>query len=413
MEFLSRAELLLEQGRIADAEKEIKKHLSEFPEHAYAIAVLARIYIQSGKYNDALTAIDSAIRLDASSGYYYYIKAVILLNQHNDQQAEIFIAFAVNADPDSAEYFAVWADIKLYQKKYAEALVKADEGLRRDPANVHCLNTRASAQVKLNNKNDAYSTIEGALNEDPDNAYTHANYGWGLLEKGEHQKALVHFREALRLDPQMEYAREGMVEAMKAKYMVYRWFLNYQFWMAKQSNKMQWGVIIGLYLLSRVLRVVEETNPALSPYIFPVLILLSMFAFLTWVIQPLSNLFLRLNKYGRYALSPAETKISNFVGISAALCLLGLVLFFSTFTDPFLALAIYGFTMMVPLAGIYSGGEHEKKLNYYALGMAVLGALDLIYIFSGHPVLNSFSTIYFLAFIAYQWLANYWKQGKY
>ncbi|MCX6181208.1 MAG: tetratricopeptide repeat protein [Bacteroidetes bacterium] len=412
-QFLSRAEILLEQGRFADAEKEIKKHLSEFPEHAHAIGLLARIYLQSEKYDEAMSTIDDAIRLDASEGYYYYIKAVIFLHKKDEAKAEMHIGFAVNAEPANAEYFATWADIKMVQKKYSEALTKADEGLSRDPSNVHCLNTRASALVKLNNKKDAYSTIEGALNEDPDNPHTHANYGWGLLEKGDHQKALIHFREALRLDPTMEYARAGMVEAMKAKYIIYRWFLNYQFWMSKQSKNMQWGIIIGIYVLTRILRAVEESNPEWSPYIFPIIIFIAMFAFLTWVIHPLSNLFLRLNKYGRYALDATETRISNFVGIAAAVFALGLVAYLLTFTEAFLALTIYGFTMMVPLSRIYSGNEHEKKFNYYALGMALVGALAIVEIFRTGQMVNTLSTVYFIGFAVFQWVANYWSQSRY
>ncbi|MFM7022424.1 MAG: tetratricopeptide repeat protein [Flavobacteriales bacterium] len=412
-QFLARAELLLEQGRFADAEKEIKKHLSDFPEHAYAIGLLARTYLQAGNYDEALRTIDSAIRLDASEGYFYYIKAVILLNKKDESQSEMFIGFAINANPDNAEYFALLADIKMVQKKYSEALQKAEEGLNRDPANLHCLNTKAQAQVKLNNKQDAYSTIEGALNEDPDNPYTHTNYGWGLLEKGHHEKALVHFREALRLAPGLEYARAGMVEAMKAKYFIYRWFLNYQFWMSKQSKGMQWAIIIGIYVVSNILGEVEESHPEWSPFIYPLLIFIFIFAFLTWVIHPLSNLFLRLNKYGRYALTDTEVRISNFIGMAAGVFVAGLLAYLFTFQEVFLAITFYGFTMMVPLSRIYSGDENEKKYNYYALGMAVVGILSVLVIFKTGQLMNTLSLVYLIAFVAYQWLANYWGRARY
>ncbi len=412
-QFYERAELLLQQGRTADAEKEIRKHLSEFPDHAFGIALLSRIYLQENKYNEAQKAIEDAIRINASESSFYYIKTIILLNKEEDKEAEVFISIAVNADPDQAEYFAVWSDIKLHQKKYTEALQKAEEGLKRDPSNVHCLNAKSAAHVKLNQKHDAFSTIEGALNEDPDNAFTHANYGWGLLEKRDHIKALSHFREALRLNPSLEYARAGMIQAMKAKYFLYRWFLNYQFWMSKQSRNMQWGLIIGIYLLSRVLRAIEESNPEWTPFILPIIVMIALFAFLTWVIQPLSNLFLRLNKYGRYALSETETKISNFVGIAALVFVLGLVSFFITFHEPFLAVAIFGFTMMVPLSGIYSGDSNEKKLNYYALGLGITGVLAIAEIFVTNDFEGELPLVYLIGFMVYQWVANYWRQGKY
>ena len=55
-----------------------------------------------------------------------------------------------------------------------------------------------------------------ALGRNPENAHTNANQGWSLLHGGQPGKALEHFREALRLDPDLEFARAGMVEALKA-----------------------------------------------------------------------------------------------------------------------------------------------------------------------------------------------------
>ena len=90
------------------------------------------------------------------------------------------------------------ANFKLSRKKYEEALEIANEALEIDAENILALNTRSTSLLKLNRKEESFETIEGALREDPNNAYTHANFGWGLLEKGDHKKALEHFREALK-----------------------------------------------------------------------------------------------------------------------------------------------------------------------------------------------------------------------
>ncbi len=50
-------------------------------------------------------------------------------------------------------------------------------------------------------------TLGSALANDPENALTHANQGWALLHRGDHERALEHFREALRIDPELEWAR--------------------------------------------------------------------------------------------------------------------------------------------------------------------------------------------------------------
>ncbi len=65
------------------------------------------------------------------------------------------------------------------------------------------------ALVKLGRKAEAGADDRAALLRDPENALTHANQGWALLEQGDHGKALEHFREALRIDPEIEWARAG------------------------------------------------------------------------------------------------------------------------------------------------------------------------------------------------------------
>ena len=77
------------------------------------------------------------------------------------------------------------------------------------------------------------------------------------------------------------------------------------------------------------------------------------------------------------------------------------------------ALFIASFTMMVPLSGLFSGDENEKKLNYYAVGMAIVGALAVVMTYVLGTLENEVSLVYLIGFMAYQWVANYWRQGRY
>ena len=56
-------------------------------------------------------------------------------------------------------------------------------------------------------------------------------------------------REALRIAPENEYARHGLVEALKARHLVYRMMLAYFLWMARLSSKARWAVVIGALVL--------------------------------------------------------------------------------------------------------------------------------------------------------------------
>ena len=169
--------------------------------------------------------------MSPDSSHLFYIKSRIAIQQEKLNEAEKSIDQAIELHPYYAEYFALLANIKLGRKQFEAALEKANSALEIDAENLLALNTRSTALNKLNRSEESFETIEGALREDPNNAYTHANYGWGLLEKGNHKKALEHFKEALSHDPNFKYAQSGLLEALKASNPIYRMFLKYSFWM--------------------------------------------------------------------------------------------------------------------------------------------------------------------------------------
>src|SRR6185436_9021657 len=107
----------------------------------------------------------------------------------------------------------------------------------------------------------------------PENAFTHANQGWTYLNKGEPKKALEHFRESLRLDPANEWARHGIVEALKARNIIYAVMLKYFLWMARLSRGARWGIILGGYFGIQLLASMARSNPAIAPWILPLRIL--------------------------------------------------------------------------------------------------------------------------------------------
>ncbi len=233
------------------------------------------------------------------------------------------------------------------------------------------------ALVKMGCKELAGATIDAALARDPDNAVTHANMGWTLLEKNDPAKALEHFREALRLDPTSEWARLGIIEALKARHLVYRLMLRYFLWMAKLSGKMQWGVIIGAYLLYRVLRGWAKANPDVAPFVWPVLVLYVGFVFLSWTAVPLFNLLLRLNRFGRLALSDEQIRASNWIGGCLLFVIVAAIAGVALDNLASLIAAIIALFWIFPLSATFNcaeGWPRNAMAGYTAL-LALLGAI--------------------------------------
>lgn len=404
---LFKVQILLQQGRYTEAETMLSDLLHEDATNVNYLSLLAEVNLQQHKPERAHTLIDNAIGLAPDIPHLYYIKSRICLQEDKLGEAEKYISRAIALDPYDADYLAFLGQIKLALKKYEEALQMADRALEVDAENLLALNTRSTALVKLNRSEESFATIQGALREDPFNAYTHANYGWGLLEKGDHKKAMEHFKEALSSDPNMKYAQAGMLEALKARNPVYRLFLRYSFWIGNLTARYQWGFIIAFYLGFRGLKVLARSSEQLRPYLMPLVVALAIVAFSTWIITPIGNLFLRFNKYGQLLLDKKQRMSSNFVAISLCIFLTGVILYFATAEERMLAIAVFGFAMMLPLGTMFSPSRNKYALLIYTIVLGAVGIAAVAMAMLTGEVGNLFSAIFALGFMGFQWVANY------
>jgi tetratricopeptide (TPR) repeat protein len=384
-QIIQRATLLIEHRRFEDAERELRLVLASDPNHPYALALIGLSKTELGKHDESIDYLKQALGQQPDNSYFLYLMGLVYLRKGNVKEAQKFLMSAISYDPHNADYFGVIALIKLQENEWEEALTYANRGLQADPENLVCLNARSTALLKLDRKEESYQTIKEALHNDPHNSYTHANLGWGLLEKGDHRKALESFREALKLDPENGHAKAGLVEALKAKYWFYRVFLKYVFWMTNKNAKYQWLIVLGLWFGVRFLNSLSESNPGIEPFVKPIIYLYTAFALSTWIVEPLSNLFLRLNVYGRYALTAEQTRASTFTGIGFVIALIGLVGVIFTTVDTYLYTIFYGIGFMVLCSSMFRPTVKSKRAIAMALaiGLSAVGFLFLLIEFSG------------------------------
>ncbi len=404
---IARAEMLIQQNRPKEAREILVKLLHSDPNDPEILAMMGRVEMQSGYNQDALRFLNDAISISPDSDYLFYLKALALIELDKFRQADESLREAISINPNEAEYFGLRSTLKTDEKQYEEGLEFADRGLELDAENTLCLNARGRALMKLDRSEESFQTLDGALNEDPNNAFTHANFGWSELEKGDHRKALDHFREALRIDPNMEYAQGGMLEAIKSRYWLYRIFLSYAFWMSNMTARYQWGVIIGFYIGFRIVRSVSNANPELAPILQPVLIILAVIAFSTWITNPISNLFLRLNTYGRHLLDDKEKLSSNLVGLSMLVLIAGFVRYLINDSNTSLAILFLGLGLMVPFSVVFASAKQKYLLPIYSVIMTIVGIGAVYETMQTNELFNTYSTIFILGFVAFQWIANY------
>ena len=345
-----RGMVLLQQGRSDLADREFREALSEDPDDPMAHACLSLCLSRRDEDAAALAEADEAVRTGPDLAFCHYVRGLALNSLDRHAEAQAAALEAIRLDPDDADYPGLLASIEMGRRRWSEALAAADRGLALDPENATCMNFRAMALVQLGRKAEAAATLGSALADDPENALTHANQGWAYLHHGDHAKALEHFREALRLDPEMEWARVGIIEALKAKHPVYRLMLRFFLWMGRQSHWAQWVVILGFVFGRRILASIARDNPALAPFLMPVLFASFAFLMMTWISSPLFNLALRLNRFGRLALSPQQRLESSWIGGSFLLAAASLVAYLLNGSDASLMGTIFFGLMLLPLA---------------------------------------------------------------
>jgi tetratricopeptide (TPR) repeat protein len=396
---IQRAQILVQQGRFEDAFTALRQHLSTNAHDTDGLFLLAVCYLETGNTAEAAQVAANTLSFAPYDDRFLYLQARIayLKNQYNEAIRAIGAAVAIN--PHHADYFAMWSQILLNKKEYGAALHKAEEGLAVNPEDESCLNLRSHALFSLGKKEEAFSDLHEALEHNPENAYTHANLGWKWLEAGDHRKALEHFRESLKINPNNEWARNGMVQAMKARYWLYRQFLNYAFFMGRQKARTQWAIIIAIFILTQIA----------NKYFFPLYVVLALMAVSTWLITPVSNLFLRFNPYGRYALSPEQTQVSNIVGTLLSVALLAAGAYWITDINGLLSLCICTGVMLLPAAGLYMAESKKNRriVKWYTLALALFGAIGVVFAFISNDPFNIFVTVMLIGVFGYQFLANY------
>jgi len=403
-----RALLLHQQRRYGDAEQELKQLLSTEPDNAHAHAMLSLCLSERNEYAQATAEADAAVGLAPDLSFAHYVRAIVLMNRNRPEEAGAAINEALRLDSFNPAYYALQARVRMNQRRWADALESAEHGLSIDADNTDCSNLRAMALVQLGRKEEAGAALGQSLARDPHNAATHANQGWALLHQGQHQKALEHFREALRLDPELEWAQAGMVEALKARHLVYRLMLKYVLWMSRRGQGTQWAIIIGLYVAFQLLTQVAKNTPQLAPIIWPVVIAYVVFVYLTWIASPLFNLLLRVNRFGRFALSRKQRITSNWIGgafLGAGVCAIAWVI--SRRSD-FIVATLFFLLMVLPLAGMFRSpiGWPRLVMTLYTVGLACLGvgaiAAFVLDLEQYHTLANAFLIGIFIQ----GWVAN-------
>ncbi|MBS7563119.1 tetratricopeptide repeat protein [Mucilaginibacter sp. Bleaf8] len=330
----NRIQALIERDKIDLALEKIASALAEFPDSDELYSLQASAYLKQKDYKRAQIAVNTGLGLNPENDFLYYLDARLAVQRDEYKLAEKRIDEAIGLNPYQAGYFGLKSAMYIDLGRYDEAITYATEGLDLDPENTMCNNMLSMAQTKSGRAEEAFNRLENMLADDPESELTQANTGYYYLRLGDVKKAKEHFAVALSIDPEFDYARAGMVQAIKATNFFYRKLLQFSYWMEEKGAKFRFGLFLGIYVVIR-----------LVPFLFPLYLILILW---TWFTGPVSDMVLYFDKYGRYLMPPDKNK---FTQINIGIMLLATIALITGFTvnSVFYVIAFSLFLTVIPV----------------------------------------------------------------
>lgn len=395
---------LKDLGRYADAENAFREALAQEPNDAFALHQLAACQLhQPQRKREALATIDRAIAKEPNDADHHVLRSYILSVLDRPRDGLAAAQTALSLDPHHAGAFTAEAQAHLQTEQWPRAEQSARQALALDADNSAAANQLAQA-LRLQNKNaENAAHLAGMLARDPEDPFTHANAGWTALQRGEHRAAETHFREALRLDPDFESARDGLLNSFRARSPIYRTYLRYCFFMQRLSSGARWAVIIGLYFGVKLAGQIPGGDALVALYM--------LFVLWVWVAKPVGNFFLLFDSFARYALRPREKLEAAAVGGSLGP---GLALLIASFAFGWPAVVTLGIGLIAasfPLSMTFTNGSRPGTWLFGTvaavtlLGAALTALAPLVPLIDQSTARQIF-TVGAIGCLAATWLGN-------
>ena len=364
-DWLSRALALCDLGRLQDADEALLEALQEDPDDPVTHGVRALVLVDLDRPKEALEAASTAIALGPELPIGHTARTRALLSLERFDEAEASAKEAIRLDPDDADLHVLLAFTFVGRERWAEALAAADKALELEPESETALGLRAVA-LGMSRGMGWQDAAGETLALAPSSSLAHAFAGQAHLMRGGEREAAERFREALRLDPESEFAQAGLAEAMKASHPLFKPLFRFFMWQERLSTGWKVALVVGPLLALRALRPAAD-----NPLVLTLIIVWVAFVALTWLGVPVANVVLRFSPVGR-AVLPSEQKRSSAVFVAfLGAALLALVLTFAVSTG-FLGAAIAIGFLAFAVGNAHTLGRKLRRIVYAA---AITGAL--------------------------------------
>ncbi len=294
---LQKAQALIDLGRYEPA---IGILIQCLEERTLLVEVHLRLiicYINLDKYEEAERHVKLGLQEDPNRSEILYLYSFICHLQEKFPQAFQHIEAALRIEPTRVKYLVHLATLYIDTNKYQKALEYLRVAEQHDPEDIEMLIHMADLARVKGDKKESFSYLQRGLAINPNHPTLLSLKSRVLGQSSATMKeAEAEALEALRLNPNDDFAKATLLEVLKRKNGIFRFFVANSF----NRYNVQWSV-------GRVLIAILCWK---GVFIWGGMLVL--YLMLTWYCGVLFNTFLRRHRRYKYLLKEAEIKQSNF-----------------------------------------------------------------------------------------------------
>lgn len=207
------AALLAQEGRVREAEAQYRTAWGLNPNNYVASHELARLLAQQGRLGEAETFFGEAVRAKPDLVAARYDLALLLARTGRLGESIDHFRIVLTLDPSHTDTRFNLAVSLEEAGRLAEAAAEYRAVLALAPAHVNALNNLGSYLGSTGDLVGATALFARGVAVRPGDVRLRVNLGKALALQGRHAESMIHYREALRLDPEDASARRGLAEA--------------------------------------------------------------------------------------------------------------------------------------------------------------------------------------------------------
>lgn len=193
--------ILMDQGRLDDAQQRAEALIAIAPEYATGHFLLGSILNAKGEKEAALKSFETALKLDPDMSDAELRRTSILMAEGRHDEAKESLVKMVEDDVDNINAQVALFNFYMGRRNYQEAERTVNAGLSKRPDSVVFLTMRATLQAINKNQTQAIETLEKVRQLDPDYKQAMILQLRLYTMSGQNDKALALCRDYLKRHP--------------------------------------------------------------------------------------------------------------------------------------------------------------------------------------------------------------------